>query len=801
MKKLILILLFITSLSYSQSLMTASPATTFGGILHFNGNTGLTTTLQTVYDGLGNVSALQLSSNSVNVVGTLYVNGISPFDTITMATTSRMNDSLANMNLRKVAYSDSLSKYVTPTQTGVVSIASFAGANDSIQVANALASIGSNATTLLFTPKTWHEGHQTFPSNVALQFMNGAILNDSCVIKGSVQAGLYQIFSTAQNLDSAKIDAVYPEWWGAKADNSTDCTWALQTAINTGNEVELASGSYRTYSTININGFWGNLIRGKGVQTYINFAGSGVAIEIAQTTPVQYLKISDLSLSGNSSADGGIELGQGSSNYCGNLKFDNVVIAGFTKINAFGLRINALQEGDFNNCIFRSNYNNIWYPSTASYMTTTSFRGYASYIGDALEYGVLIEGNGNPEINFIQNIFEGNNNDAIRCISPAGAQIHIDRCYFEGNNATDSLDQNPAIWITPSTNTSLSRFSISKCVFSTYPLPHEALYANNISGVIDNNSQFLDNGFYTGSGALLYLSNNHSFLSSSALDAIYRTQLGEVVVKDFNNNQWTQWAKNVTYNYDSLNINGIIKLSNRLNYFMLPSRSGNTFGRVFTTETITNNDQVGLSLNGYTDYNNILHQDKNTLPTWELLFDLGLDSFILKRAPAGSTDPSNYKNIFSVSNNGSPSIPNNAYYSAADTGAGINAQLLGLDNSDVIRFNPAGYDWVANGTATLGTANKTGVSALYIGSLFIGTTERIDASGNLFNIGTINSGAITSSGTIKTAGYTVATLPAGTIGMTAYVTDATAPTYLGTLTGGGTVTCPVFYNGTAWVSY
>lgn len=50
-------------------------------------------------------------------------------------------------------------------------------------------------------------------------------------------------------------------------------------------------------------------------------------------------------------------------------------------------------------------------------------------------------------------------------------------------------------------------------------------------------------------------------------------------------------------------------------------------------------------------------------------------------------------------------------------------------------------------------------------------------------------------------GYTVATLPAGTIGMMAYVTDATAPTYLGTLTGGGSVVTPVFYNGTAWVSH
>jgi len=54
--------------------------------------------------------------------------------------------------------------------------------------------------------------------------------------------------------------------------------------------------------------------------------------------------------------------------------------------------------------------------------------------------------------------------------------------------------------------------------------------------------------------------------------------------------------------------------------------------------------------------------------------------------------------------------------------------------------------------------------------------------------------------TLRTTGYTVATLPAGTIGMRAYVTDATLPTYLGALTGGGAVKCPVFYNGTAWVS-
>lgn len=53
---------------------------------------------------------------------------------------------------------------------------------------------------------------------------------------------------------------------------------------------------------------------------------------------------------------------------------------------------------------------------------------------------------------------------------------------------------------------------------------------------------------------------------------------------------------------------------------------------------------------------------------------------------------------------------------------------------------------------------------------------------------------------LNPVGYTVATLPAGVVNDRAYVTDATAPTYLGALTGGGAVICPVFHNGTIWVS-
>tara|TARA_R110000803_G_scaffold78075_5_gene143154 strand:+ start:251 stop:2545 length:2295 start_codon:yes stop_codon:yes gene_type:complete len=55
-------------------------------------------------------------------------------------------------------------------------------------------------------------------------------------------------------------------------------------------------------------------------------------------------------------------------------------------------------------------------------------------------------------------------------------------------------------------------------------------------------------------------------------------------------------------------------------------------------------------------------------------------------------------------------------------------------------------------------------------------------------------------GTVQFATYTVATLPTGVEGDMAYVTDATAPTYLGALTGGGAVSCPVYKNATIWVS-
>lgn len=113
---------------------------------------------------------------------------------------------------------------------------------------------------------------------------------------------------------------------------------------------------------------------------------------------------------------------------------------------------------------------------------------------------------------------------------------------------------------------------------------------------------------------------------------------------------------------------------------------------------------------------------------------------------------------------------------------------------------------------TVGNAGTftTGISIDHSGQVGIGTSIPAGSSstfGSLLNVGSTgqlsvnSSGALTTSSTIKTGGYTVGTLPAGTVGMRAYVTDqlTTCATVGAVLTGGGSAVCPVFYNGSAWV--
>lgn len=110
----------------------------------------------------------------------------------------------------------------------------------------------------------------------------------------------------------------------------------------------------------------------------------------------------------------------------------------------------------------------------------------------------------------------------------------------------------------------------------------------------------------------------------------------------------------------------------------------------------------------------------------------------------------------------------------------------------------------ANATSSQ-TTYASRMANSHTGTSSTNVTLELSSSG-----GTINNALSVIAGNVVLTGstslfipkaYTVATLPTGIQGAFAYVTDATAPTYLGSLTGGGAVVCPVFYNGSAWVSH
>ena len=121
-----------------------------------------------------------------------------------------------------------------------------------------------------------------------------------------------------------------------------------------------------------------------------------------------------------------------------------------------------------------------------------------------------------------------------------------------------------------------------------------------------------------------------------------------------------------------------------------------------------------------------------------------------------------------------------------------------------------------NSAGSLNTARiRSAPGASYVNSTFsidvadsskvLQERFEIDVNG-LVTLGTMTtSGSVTVGGaaifqsTVRLKGYTVATLPSGIQGDTAFVTDALGPTFLAPVVGGGAVVTTVFYDGTNWV--
>ena len=127
----------------------------------------------------------------------------------------------------------------------------------------------------------------------------------------------------------------------------------------------------------------------------------------------------------------------------------------------------------------------------------------------------------------------------------------------------------------------------------------------------------------------------------------------------------------------------------------------------------------------------------------------------------------------------------------ADAAASV-AQTLSVQSVVAGTTDTAGANFTIVGSRGTGTGVGGDIIFQVAPASTTGSTQNALATAmRVYNNKTVTIGAA----------FTVATLPtAGTQGRRTWVTDATAPTFLGTLTGGGAVVTPVFDNGSAWVA-
>lgn len=134
----------------------------------------------------------------------------------------------------------------------------------------AITDIGATVTTLVVDAACTMSAVVTVPTTCGLIITRtGSIDNggNNLTINGSLEAGLYQVFSGAGSVrfGDGVVKEVYGEWWGAVADDSTDNTTALQAALNCkgttpaatgeGMKLQLLGGVYQT-GKVTVRGKW-----------------------------------------------------------------------------------------------------------------------------------------------------------------------------------------------------------------------------------------------------------------------------------------------------------------------------------------------------------------------------------------------------------------------------------------------------------------------------------------------------------------------------------------------------------------
>ena len=285
-------------------------------------------------------------------------------------------------------------------------------------------SASSTERTLILGPRAWAITDDiTFPSHVTLEFVNGATFNISSTktvtIAGDIIAGPYQQIVSGSGLivfGSNSVQYVYPGWWGAVGDGSTDDATNLQAAAvaagTAGVTLWISQGTYLIINEINVT----SDVDGPGTieADQTNWAGTD-----SNTQPLMWVMASGVSIKnitidcdGDTIADPDAPVGLRVKDY------DNVTIDGITikEAGGKGLILTRSHDTVIQNChIDGAGYSDIAVvkDSADGIYSNDSFgiRIINNHIEDFTRCGIVSEGNGttiwstNPYIadNYVHN--------------------------------------------------------------------------------------------------------------------------------------------------------------------------------------------------------------------------------------------------------------------------------------------------------------------------------------------------------------------------------------------------------------
>ena len=105
------------------------------------------------------------------------------------------------------------------------------------------------------------------------------------IINGPFNAGLYQVFSGTGSVvfGSGSVKEVYPEYWGAKGDDSTDDITAIQSACDSGVGVSWQKElTYKIGSTLTLSGAH----EFKFNNTTIHYTGDSIGVYVPENGPI-----------------------------------------------------------------------------------------------------------------------------------------------------------------------------------------------------------------------------------------------------------------------------------------------------------------------------------------------------------------------------------------------------------------------------------------------------------------------------------------------------------------------------------